>query len=151
MLELIAPHVQGFSTSSLFEATVARDRLRTAGTVHLTTPGLRPDEIDRIARLCDYLSFNSLSQWSRYRNVVEGKLKAGLRVNPQISFLDDPRYDPCRGYSKLGAPIGVVREASKNGADLLRGISGLLVHNNCNALDFRELLLTVQKLEKPWT
>ena len=147
VLELIAPHVQGFSTSSLYESMIARDVLKTEGTVHLTTPGLRPDEVSEISEYCDYLSFNSLSQWFRHKDDLSHNLEIGLRINPEVSFLDDPRYDPCRPHSKLGAPIGSVKETLVLGSPLLRGLSGLLVHNNCNAPDFQELLLTVQKLE----
>lgn len=148
VLELIEPHVQGFSASSLYESMIARDVLKTEGTVHLTSPGLRPDEVDKVSEYCDYVSFNSVTQWLRYKDDLAGKLEIGLRVNPEISFLDDPRYDPCRTYSKLGASISSVRDALDHGLPNLGGLSGLLIHNNCNAPDFEELLLTVQKLEK---
>ena len=49
VLELIEPHVQGFSVSSLYESIIARDTLKMEGTVHLTTPGLRPDEVREIS------------------------------------------------------------------------------------------------------
>ena len=162
VLELISPHVQGFSASSLFEAMTARNVLshngithngRThnglagQGTVHLTTPGLRPDEIGKISEYCDYLAFNSVSQWLRHKDELSGNVEIGLRVNPEVSFLDDPRYDPCRAYSKLGAPIASIIEALDGGTLDTHGISGLLIHNNCNAPDFKELLVTVQLLE----
>jgi len=148
VLELIGPHVQGFSASSLYESVIARDVLKTEGTVHLTTPGLRADEVSKISEYCDYLSFNSISQWLRHKDDLADKLEIGLRVNPEVSFLDDPRYDPCRAHSKLGAPIHAVKEAlMSHGSPHLHGLSGLLIHNNCNSPDFQELLLTVQKLE----
>jgi len=147
VLELIGPHVQGFSASSLYESAIARDVLKTEGTVHLTTPGLRPDEVSKISEYCDYLSFNSISQWLRHKDDLADKLEIGLRVNPEVSFLDDPRYDPCRAHSKLGAPIHAVKEALDHGSPDSHGLTGLLIHNNCNSPDFQELLLTVQKLE----
>ena len=111
VLNVISPYVQGFSASSLFESIIARDGLQAGGSVHLTSPGLRPDEIERISGLCDYLSFNSISQWLRHKDDVDDKVKVGLRVNPQMSFLEDSRYDPCRPHSKLGASIGQIRES----------------------------------------
>ena len=126
---------------------IARDELQIRGSVHLTSPGLRPDEVGRISDFCDYLSFNSISQWLRHKDEAAGKVKVGLRVNPQMSFLEDSRYDPCRPHSKLGAPIGQVRESLEHEPHLQHGLSDILIHNNCNAPDFRELLLTVQKLE----
>ena len=147
VLELIGAHVQGFSASSLYESIIARDVLKTEGTVHLTTPGLRPNEVTEISKYCDFLSFNSISQWLRHKDDLAHNLEIGLRVNPEVSFLDDPRYDPCRAYSKLGAPIRAVKEALDHGSPHSHGLSGLLIHNNCNSPDFQELLVTVQKLE----
>ena len=147
VLELIAPHVQGLSVSSLYEARIARDALRGPGSIHLTTPGLRPGEIGEITETCDHLSFNSISQWQRYKDGLPAGLETGLRVNPAVSFLDDPRYDPCRAHSKLGASIPAVKEALGRSSPASQGLSGLLIHNNCNSPDFQELLLTVQKLE----
>ena len=95
VLDLIEPYVRGFSTSSLFEATTARDALPAESTVHLTTPGLRPDQFGKISENCDYISFNTISQWLRHKDDVAKELEIGLRVNPEVSFLDDPRYDPC--------------------------------------------------------
>ncbi len=62
-LSLMATEVDGFSASSLFEAKLARNVLGNQKSVHITTPGFRPDEIPIISELCDYISFNSLSQW----------------------------------------------------------------------------------------
>ncbi len=150
ILELIAPHVQGFSVSSLFEAVTARsvlDDLQAEGTIHITTPGLRPDEVRKISEVCDYLSFNSISQWQRHKDGLAHDLEVGLRVNPEVSFLDDPRYDPCRAYSKLGVSTYAVKEALGRSSPASLGLGGLLIHNNCNSPDSQELLSTVQKLE----
>ncbi|PKB70465.1 MAG: hypothetical protein BZY87_10555 [SAR202 cluster bacterium Io17-Chloro-G6] len=151
VLELIAPHVQGFSVSSLYEAVTARNVLQNMlpaeGTVHITTPGLRPDEVGKISEVCDYLSFNSISQWQRHKGDLTGDLEIGLRVNPEVSFLDDPRYDPCRAYSKLGASSHDIKEALGPNSPASHGLSGLLIHNNCNSPDAQELLLTVRQLE----
>lgn len=146
-LELISPHVHGFSASSLYESIIARNVLQTEGTVHLTTPGLRPDQVREISERCDYLSFNSISQWRRHKHELADGLEIGLRVNPEISFLDDPRYDPCRAHSKLGASVSAVKEALDQRSPQSHGLGGLLLHNNCNSPDLQEVLLTVQKLE----
>ena len=148
VLELIAPHVQGFAASSLFEASTARNVLKAEGTVHLTTPGLKPGEVKMISEYCDYISFNSISQWLRHKDYLADNVEIGLRVNPEVSFLDDPRYDPCRAYSKLGASTHAVKEALGQSSPASHGVSGLLFHNNCNSPNFQEVLSTVQKLER---
>ena len=145
-LRVIAAHVEGFHASSLFEAKLARYLLKGSGTVHLTTPGLRADEIHEICDLCDVVTFNSMSQWERFREIATSKVKCGLRVNPQLSVLDDERYDPCRRHSKLGEPINRLSDIALHAPDRLEGLSGVLVHNNCEARDFRSLLQTVMRV-----
>ncbi|MEM5770808.1 MAG: carboxynorspermidine decarboxylase, partial [Bacillota bacterium] len=42
ILRLMTPFTSGFSVSSLYEATLAKEMLKNDGVIHLTTPGLRP-------------------------------------------------------------------------------------------------------------
>ena len=46
ILQSLAPLIRGFSVSSLFEAMLAKSVLQNHNVIHLTTPGLRSDEID---------------------------------------------------------------------------------------------------------
>ncbi len=138
-LRLIAGRVDGFACSSLFEARLARNVLGDKGTVHVTTPGLRPDEIGALGELCDYVSCNSLSQLTRFEGRFESRLRRGLRINPKLSFLDEDRYDPCRKHSKLGASLEEVAESLQNDPQRLAGLTGIHVHNNRNSHDFGEL------------
>jgi len=139
--------VDGFSSSSLFEAQLAREVLGKEKSVHLTTPGIRPDEIHAISELCDYISFNSLSQWEQYRKKVAPNVSCGLRINPQISLVQDKRYNPCRKYSKLGVPLDQLVTTIDRSPELLAGISGLHFHTNCDSSDFAPLLKTVKHLD----
>lgn len=144
-LRVMVPMVDGFAASSLFEATVGREVLAGSGTIHLTTPGLRFDEMKDIAEICDYISFNSLSQWTRLNELACDRVSLGLRVNPQQSFASDERYDPCRRHSKLGIPISaLVGEFEKVSA--LPRLQGLHFHANCEANSFEPLLQNVRKL-----
>lgn len=152
-LRVLAPRLDGFSVSSLFEARLARRVLGDRGRVHFTSPGLRADEIDELCRLCDAISFNSLAQWQRHADAARGRVSCGLRINPLLSFVDDERYDPCRRHSRLGEPIDRVATALREQPHLLAGLDGVLVHNNCEARDFAPLLATVQRLDRelgPW-
>ena len=147
ILQLMAPHVSGFAASSLFEARLAREVIRDQGTVHVTTPGFRPDEIHELAEVCDYVAFNSLSQWSRYGRDVAGKARCGLRINPKLAFVEDDRYNPCRRHSKLGVPVAQLVAEAGGGADRLDGISGLHFHTNCDSGTFQPLLETVRSVD----
>ena len=145
-LKVMAPHLDGLATSSLFEARLASEVLSGRGTVHITTPGMRPSDVDEIASLCDFVSFNSLSQWRTYGKAMSGNTSRGLRVNPQMSFLDDGRYDPCRPHSKLGVPLDLLVDVLKDEPGQLSGIEGILVHSNCDSPDLGQARATVQHL-----
>jgi carboxynorspermidine decarboxylase len=146
LLKRIRGLVDGFSVSSLFEARLGHEVLDGAGTLHITTPGFQAQEMAEIGRLCDYVSFNSLNQLSRLAPHIDGAASAGLRINPQLSFLDDPRYDPCRPYSKLGAPLPqVVDSCQANG--IAAGIGGLHFHSHFGSRSCTPLLTSVRHIE----
>jgi carboxynorspermidine decarboxylase len=138
LLKLIAEYVDGFSASSLFECQIAKEILGNKGSVHITSPGLREEDVKSIVDTADYISFNSMSQFQQHNSSVNEKLNCGLRLNPEKSFVRDERYDPCRQYSKLGVPVSVV--ANNN----LDGIQGFHLHNNCESHDFVELKKTLE-------
>ena len=143
-IELIAKYVDGFAASSLFEARLARETLGVDQSVHITSPGLRPEEISEIASKCDYIAFNSLSQWERYSAEASQSASCGLRVNPQLSVVGDARYDPCRPHSKLGVPLGDLVQVLDVAPATVDGIRGLHFHTNCDAEDFGGLLATAE-------
>lgn len=141
VLETIKPYVDGFSVSSLFEARLAKEILAGTGSLHLTTPGIRADEIDELGNLCSHISFNSLSQHQRYAARIETQTSIGLRVNPKLSFLDDDRFNPCRQHSKLGADIATVKP-------YLAQVHGIHVHNVFSATNVSSLIKTLDKVEQ---
>lgn len=146
LLRHIRGQVDGFSVSSLFEARLAREVLDGEGTIHITTPGFLPKEMPEIGRLCDHVSFNSLNQLSRFAAFVGGGAAAGLRINPQLSFLDDPRYDPCRPGSKLGVPLNQVVESCRT-SGIAAAIGGLHFHNHHASRSFQPLQASVRHIE----
>lgn len=147
-LQLIAKYVYGFSTSSLFEATLAKALLGDQGVIHITSPCFRQGDLDNIFDICDYISFNSITQLNRSIKKINGRTSIGLRVNPKLSFIDDPRYDPCKKHSKLGVSINQLTKELNNNSKILRKINGLHFHNNCDSKDFSQLYATVQHLDK---
>ena len=146
-LRVMARRLDGFAVSSLYEARLARSVIGDLGSVHITTPGLRGDEADEIGSLCDYVSFNSLSQWEMRAARLKDTVNCGLRVNPQLSFADDCRYDPCRPQSKLGVPLDGLAAMLSDEPARLDGVRGLLFHSNCDSGDFGELRATVEHLQ----
>jgi carboxynorspermidine decarboxylase len=144
VLICISRHVDGFSVSSLFEAKMAREALGSSGSIHMVTPGYKPDEIDEIAEISDSISFNSLSQWDRFSGRASEQTSCGLRINPQLSFVEDKRYNPCRKHSKLGVTLDKLASISNNG---IKDLKGILFHTNCESTNFNHLLKTVKHLD----
>jgi carboxynorspermidine decarboxylase len=136
VVRAVASWVDGLAVSSLTETRLGRAILDEASddrsrTLQLTTPGIREDEIDELAATCDVLVFNSLPQWQRFGPVAAAAgCACALRVNPQLSWLDDDRYDPCRPYSHLGVPLAQLAEAWQTSARDLHRIRGLHFHTN---------------------
>ena len=63
----------------------------------------------------------------RYGDTLRPGTSCGLRVNPQLSFVDDDRFDPCRKHSKLGVPLDDL--VSTATADPGRSSEGLEGHS----------------------
>lgn len=147
LLDVVRPWVDGFSVSSLFEARLAAEALAGQGGLHLTSPGLRAEDMLEVAGLCRRVSFNSLVQWQRLHPMLQGRISCGLRLNPECSFLDDPRYDPCRPHSKLGAPLSQLAAAVADGDALLQKVQGIHFHTVFQSRDFAPLLQTVAHIE----
>jgi carboxynorspermidine decarboxylase len=147
LLAFIGREVDGFSASSLFEARIAHAVIP-GGSVHLVSPMIRETEIEELVDLCDTIVFNSIPQWQRLKNDVKAQVECGLRINPELSLVSDRRYDACRKPSKLGVPVGVLGNLIESDRRMLREISGLHFHNNCDSTDFSQLLRTIRALNR---
>ena len=142
VLRHLAPRIDGFAVSSLFEARLIRS-LFARSEIHLTTPGIRPDEVSELSSLCEFISLNSRTQVERYGAAFGRRSSLGIRVNTRISTVADQRYDPCRPSSKLGIPIEEVATALTSASAT---VEGLHIHTNADSTDFGELLTNVQVL-----
>jgi carboxynorspermidine decarboxylase len=141
VMELSKPYLDGFSVSSLFEARLADEILTGQGSIHLTTPGIRQDEINELTSLCTHISCNSINQFQQVINGGQKQASIGIRINPKLSFTDDARYDPCRLYSKLGVDISDVLSP-----DIFNKIKGLHFHTVFSSTDYAPLIQTLEKL-----
>jgi len=148
LLEVIKPYVSGFSCSSLFEVQLAKEILDDVQTIHITTPGYRTDEWDKVITQSDFITLNSLSQWQRVAKKISPHASCGIRINPELSFVKDERYDPCRLDSKLGITLEQI--ASIHASDELdwQGIEGLHIHNNCESNNFNDLKCSIEQVMK---
>ena len=145
VLRVLAPCVDGFAASSAFEAKLASDLLRSDQTLHCYSPALSIDDMADVLSMVDYLSANSIAQLERALTLDSGGVSIGLRINPEVGFVNDSRYDPCRPHSKLGVPHSTLSGSTGFGG-VRNLIKGIHVHNNCESEDLSELALTVHRV-----
>ncbi|OOZ35702.1 carboxynorspermidine decarboxylase [Solemya velesiana gill symbiont] len=116
--------LQGCTASSLNEALLASEEF--GREVHVYAPAYTDTEMPRILELADHLSFNSFSQWHRFREqVLSAGVSCGIRVNPQVDEVETDMYNPCGSTSRLGVTPETFRPKE------LEGIEGLHFHALC--------------------
>lgn len=151
---LVASYLAGATASGLFEAKLAYEEFETPdgkrGENHVYEPAYKDSDMEEICNICDHVVFNSISQLEHHRSVwekyvSEGKIKVGLRINPEISAEDAHEiYDPCSPGSRLGIRNEDMPE------DLPEGISGIHFHNLCEQ-GFEPLEETFLKVERDFS
>lgn len=123
---LVREYLVGTCASGLFEARLAREEY--GGEVATYCAGYKDAEIDRIIELSDHVIFNSPAQKDRFLPRVRASDRAvqvGLRINPEHSEGEIPRYDPCAPNSRLGLPISQLDKSA------MEGVDGLHMHTLC--------------------
>ena len=146
LLELIRPYVNGFSCSSMFELQLAKEILDSKQTVHISTPGFNKNELNKLSTLSDFITLNSITQLNNFSDEIKTKSSCGIRINPELSFVSDARFDPCRSFSKLGIPLTYLNEDKNFNSIDWSVIDGIHVHNNCESINFDEMRQTISKI-----
>ena len=146
ILKEISKHIKGFSVSSLFESNLAKCVTNKQHTIHFISPGIKDNQWDAISKTAHFVTFNSLEQFTRFTDKLKSKTSYGIRLNPEISFISDSRYNPCRKSSKLGVPLSDILEFLEN-SRYTKYLKGLHFHNNCDSHDLSELTKTFKKIE----
>ena len=129
-------YIQSTTASSLNEARLAFEEF--GAKAHTYSPAYTDSEIEEIARCSSHLTFNSLTQYSRYCDVVkrvaceEGEkglhdISIGLRVNPEYSEVGTALYNPCAPGTRFGVSAGKLPE------QLPKYIEGFHCHCHCES------------------
>jgi len=121
--DLVREYLDGCCCSGLYEAKLADEEFKKE--IHTYSPAFKDDEIDEIVKLSHHITFNSFSQYMRFKEKLRGKVSPGIRVNPQLSFSGAELYNPCAMNSRLGVTIVEFKP------ELLDGIEGLHFHALC--------------------
>lgn len=124
-----------FTASSLNELRLGNEELGCRA--HSYCPAYTPLTIGEYLAGSSHLTFNSLSQFARYKGDVgrynslhesEGlRVSPGLRVNPSCSVIETDIYNPALPGSRFGVT------ADQIGEKLPDGIEGLHFHQLCES------------------
>ena len=135
----------GCCASSPDEARLARELF--GGEVHVFAAGYSDDDLRELLELADHLSFNSFSQWKRFRSGIRAwnertgrAIRCGIRINPEHSEGAPAIYNPCSPGSRLGVRL------ARFEPEELDGISGLHWHTLCQQ-DADALVRTLDAVE----
>ena len=138
---LIKKYISGTTSSGLYEAKLGKEEMNKEN--HVYAPAFKEEDIKEIVKICDHISFNSFSQYEKYKNICYNKVSLGIRINPECSTQEKAHaiYDPCAEGSRLGVTLSNFRE------DLLEGIEGLHFHTLCeqNSEDLEKTLKAVEE------
>ena len=133
---IIREYIGAATASSINELLLAREEL--GDEVHSYCPAYTPHTIGRYLELSSHLTFNSLSQWDRYRDVVNAHnsvsgarhVSPGLRVNPQCSVIETDIYNPALPGSRFGVTADMMPDR------LPEGLEGLHFHSLCESSSY---------------
>lgn len=126
LFPLMRKTLHGICASSPHEAILGKEEF--GREVHASAAAFSEADVRELVKNCDHITFNSFSQWRRFKPLVQSAQKpiqCGIRVNPEHSETEVALYDPCGKGSRLGVSQSQFR------AEELDGISGLLFHTLC--------------------
>ncbi len=121
---LVRQHLGGTCASGIYEARLGREEY--GGEVATFCAGYKDADMDEILSLSDHIIFNSPAQKDRFRAKAQAaNVQVGLRINPEHSEGEIPKYDPCAPCSRLGMPV------SQLTTETMTGVDGLHMHTLC--------------------
>ncbi len=116
------------TASSPGEARLALEEF--GSKAHTYSPAYEEDTFDDIVRCSSHVTFNSLSQYVRFRDRIAGATEPpsiGLRINPERSEIGTALYDPCAPGSRFGLTVDQLPD------QLPADIEGFHCHCHCES------------------
>ncbi|UWQ01824.1 carboxynorspermidine decarboxylase [Aliiroseovarius crassostreae] len=121
---LVRQYLGGTCASGIYEARLGREEY--GGEVATFCAGYKDQDIDEILSLSDHIIFNSPAQKDRFLQQAQAaSVQVGLRINPEHSEGEIPKYDPCAPCSRLGTPVSSLTD------EVMRGVDGIHMHTLC--------------------
>ncbi|MBQ1933240.1 MAG: carboxynorspermidine decarboxylase [Muribaculaceae bacterium] len=132
---IIREYCQAATASSLNEMKLGNDEL--GSEIHSYCPAYTPETIKEYMAGSTHITFNSVSQWERFRDTIQAHnangarhISPGLRVNPQCSVIETDIYNPALPGSRFGVT------AEQLDGDLPEGLEGLHFHSLCESTSY---------------
>lgn len=145
-------YISHTTASSPYEARLAFEMF--GSPAHTYSPAYTEKDFPLLLRCSSHITFNSLSQYDRFRPMViayneahpEKPVSIGLRVNPEHSVIETALYDPCAPGSRFGVLSCDLPE------QLNADIEGFHCHCHCesSAEDLCDTLLYIEKHFGRW-
>ena len=145
-------YIHHTTASSPYEARLALEEF--GSPAHTYSPAYTERDFPQLLRCSSHLTFNSLSQYARFRGSVaaynaahpEKPVSIGLRVNPEHSAIETALYDPCAPGSRFGILSSDLPEVLND------DIEGFHCHCHCesSAEDLRDTLYYIEKYFGRW-
>lgn len=123
LFPMVQQYLNGATASSLHEALLIDESMGIKS--HVYCPVIIPSEWEKLKTLASHITFNSLSELSRYQPSVSENVSVGIRVNTGYSEITTELYNPASPSSRLGIPV------EKLGEKLPEGVEGLHMHLLC--------------------
>lgn len=141
-------YISHTTASSPYEARLALEEF--GSKAHTYSPAYEDDTFDTILKCSSHVTFNSLSQFERFKDRVvaygDDAPSMGLRINPEHSEIETELYDPCAPGSRFGILASQLPE------QLPQGIEGFHCHCHCesSAEALQHTLGWIERKFGPW-
>ncbi len=128
---IVREYLPSATASSLNEARLCYEEMKVKA--HTYAVAYLPGEFTKILKYSSHITFNSVSQFKRFKSRVEKypePVSMGIRVNPEWSPVETALYNPGDSNGRLGATA----EHFKNG--MPEGVEGLHFHVLCESTSY---------------
>lgn len=138
---LVRKYLKGATASSLFEARLCFDEMKTRA--HVYCPVYFENEFEELMSYSSHIVFNSINQFQKFYPEIkkaDHHISFGIRVNPEFSDVGTDLYNPVADGSRLGVGSAEFPE------ELPEGIDGIHFHVLCES-DSYSLEKVLENLE----
>ncbi len=128
---LVRKYLSGATASSLFEARLCFEEMKTRA--HVYSPVYFENELEELMGYSSHIVFNSVNQFLKFypeTRKAEHPISCGIRVNPGFSDVKTELYNPSAAGSRLGVGIEDFPD------ELPEGIEGIHFHVLCESDSF---------------